>query len=114
MQDLQRETEVNDYQLDTKIGEDDLYDLAGCFDCYSIESYLIKLQLDTRQRAQVEDLAKRGNVQVAMLKALRFWLQPNPYAATFRALLEISLDLKRGDVADKICQYISDNIPKSK
>ena len=104
VQDLQRETKISDFQLATKIQNEDVLDLAECFDC--VETYLDKLKLTTGQQTDVKDLALRCNTKIAMAEALKLWCQPNPYTCTFKALLEILLDLKRGDVADKVCQYI--------
>ena len=112
MEELQKETHISDCQLDTKIREVDLYDIAGCFDC--VEKYLDKLGLTVGQQTQVEELAERRDIQTAMTKALKFWYQPNPLSATYRALLQILLDLKRGDVAVRVCQYINEEIPRNK
>ena len=99
-------TQVCDAQLDIQINDKhDLLDLAGCFD--EVELYLHKLELTSAQETDVKDLAYRCNTTVAMAKALKLWCQPNPFAATFRRLLEILLTLRRGDVAVRVCQYIT-------
>ena len=72
------------------------------------------LHLNASQQTEVEELALRRDTQTAMTRALKLWRQPNPLNATFKALVEISLILKRGDVAMSICQYVSDEVPKSK
>ena len=112
VEELMREYDVTDEQLNTKIREEDIFDLAGCFDC--VETYLNKLGLTAGQQTQVEELAERRDIQTAMTKALKFWRQPNPLSATYRTLLQILLDLKRGDVAVKICQYVKQEVPKHK
>ena len=110
--DLQREVDISDCQLDTKIREEHLLDVAGCFDC--LETYLDKLGLTPGQQTDVKDLAFRCNTKTAMAEALKLWRQPNPYTSTFKALVEILLDLRRGDVADRVCQYIKQEVPKHK
>ncbi len=55
-----------------------------------------------------------NNSQSAMREALRLWHTRNPRAATFRALLEITLKLNKEIVADNICHYIRENIPSQK
>ena len=107
-----REYRIDETQLDTKIREEDLYDLAGCFDY--VETYLDKLRLNSAQQADIHDLAVRKGIQIAMNQALKLWRQPNPLSATFKSLIEILLDLRRGDVAVSVCQYITKNIPKHK
>ena len=107
-----REYDVTDEQLNTKIREEDIYDLAGYFDC--VETYLDKLGLTAGQQTDVKDLAFRCNTKIAMLEALKLWRQPKPWLATYRTLLQILLDLKRGDVAVSVCQYIKEEIPRQK
>lgn len=109
---LKIEADISDTQLDTKITQHDLCDLGGYFE--NIENYIDKLGLTPGQQTAVKDLAIHRNIQIAMTEALRLWCRPNPYAATFRALLEILLDLSRGDVAEKVCRYINQEIPKQK
>ena len=107
IEDLLKEVEISESMLAVMLREEDIYELAGCFDC--VDSYLSKLGLTAGQQTQVEELALRRDIQTAMMKALQFWCQPNPFRATYKALLEILLSLKRGDVAKRICQYIRDN-----
>ena len=99
-------------QLDTKIEENDFQGLADCFDC--VEDYLYELRLTAGQQTDIKDLAFRHNTKTAMAEALKLWRQPNPLSATFQALILILLDLRRGDVAVKVCRYIIDNVPKLK
>ena len=98
--------------MNTKIREEDTYDLAGCFD--QLETYLDRLKLNSAQQTDIHDLAAQRGVQIAMAQALKLWRQPKPWLATYRALVEILLDLRRGDVADRVCQYIKQEIPKHK
>ena len=108
IEDLMRKTGISTSQVNTEITEHDLHGLAECFD--NVETYLDKLELNEGQQTDIKDLAYRRNTKTAMVEALKVWRQPNPFAATFQALLQILLDLKRGDVAVKVCQYITDNI----
>ena len=112
LDDLVSRYRIDDTQLDTMIGEEDLSDLADCFDC--VEDYLYKLGLKAGQQTDIKDLAFRCNTKTAMAEALKLWRRPNPLSATYRALLHILLDLKRGDVAVRVCQYITENVPKQK
>ena len=96
---------MRDVQLDSLIRENDLPDLAGCFD--EVDIYLYKFKLAPGQQTDVKDLAHQSGTTVAMAAALKFWRQPNPFFATFRKLLEIVLDLRRGDVAVSVCQHIA-------
>ncbi|XP_064391082.1 uncharacterized protein LOC135338919 [Halichondria panicea] len=107
---LKRRTGVSDTQLDTEVIEHDTHILAGCFD--NLENYLDQLRLTPGQQTDLYDLAVKRDIQTAMAKALKLWRAPNPLVATFRALLIILLDLKRGDVAVRVCQYIVDRVPQ--
>ena len=109
---LKRETGIDDSQLATMIRDEHLHDLAGCFD--QLETYLDRLGLYPAQQTDIHDLAAQRGIQIAMTQALKLWCQPDPYAATFQALLEILLDLRRGDVAVRVCQYITEEVPKHK
>ena len=109
---LKRETGVDDSQLATMIREEDINKIAGLFD--EVETYLDKLRLLPAQQTDVNDIAYRHSTIQAMIKALKLWRQPDPYAATFQALVEILLDLRRGDVAVRVCQYITEEVPKHK
>ena len=75
-----------------------------------MESYLDKLGLTAGQQTDVKDLDFRRGTQIAMNKALKIWRQPNPLAATFRALLNILLSLKKGQVAMQVSKYIADTV----
>ena len=97
-------------QLDREIIEHDLHSLAGCFDNY--KDYLTKLRLTEAEQADVrrEEFLEDSR-QSAVRKALSLWRKSDPYAATFRALLEVVLSLSKHQVAEDICKYISDNVP---
>ena len=107
-----RRYRIDDAQLNTEIREEEFHDLAGCFDC--VETYLYRLGLDAGQQTDIKDLAFRCNTKTAMAEALKLWRQPNPLSATYKSLIEILLDLKRGDVAVRVCRYITENMPKHK
>ena len=102
-----RRTGVNSTQLNLEITAHDLHSLAECFD--NVEDYLDRLSLNEGQQTDIKDIAYQRSTKTAMVKALKLWHQPNPFAATVQALLEILLDLKRGDVAVKVCQCVIDN-----
>ena len=108
IEDLKLKIGVSDKQLDERIDVQNLHNLAGYFDC--VENYLDKLELTASQQTDVKDLAYCKNTTIAMAEALKLWCQPNPFSSTYRALLEILLDLRRGDVAIKVSHFIKDNL----
>ena len=110
---LKRETGIDDSQLATMIREEDINKIAGYFG--HVETYLDGLGLIPSDQADVKDIVhSQHSTALAMAEALKRWRQPNPFTATFQALLEILLDLRRGDVALEVCQYITEEVPKHK
>ncbi len=63
--------------------------------------------LPPAEQADVNMLYHREGTQTAMMKCLKIWKQHNPYQATYRALLDIVLGLKKGDTAHQICQQFT-------
>ena len=102
---VKRKIGVSDAELDTEIIEPNFPDLAGSLD--EVDTYLLKFNLTPTQRIDVKRLANQCSTRDAMTKALNLWRQQNPYAATFRALIKMSLDMRRGDIAIEVCQYIA-------
>ena len=104
--DLKRETNVTDDQLDQRLEEADLPKIAACFD--NPEYYVQILGLTPGQQTDVRSRAHVSGTQVGMTVALTYWKNRNPVVATFRALLLILLSLRKGDVAIGVCKYLSD------
>ena len=99
---------LTDDKLNKVIEDQHLRSLAGYFD--RIDGYVEKLQLAPGKQTDVRDLSFRRGTQTAMAEALKQWRNPNPFTATYRALLEILLDMKRGDVAAGIARYIAEKV----
>ena len=92
-------------QLDAKIEEADLPDLAACFD--NTEDYVEKLGLSPGQQTDVmRTQASLNSTQAGMKVALKYWRGRHPVEATFRALLLILLSLLKGNVAVQVCKCI--------
>ena len=102
---LQAHTGLTEADLDRKIDSDNIELIACFFD--NVENYIGALGLSEGQKTDIIDLSRRRNTKVAMAEALKLWREPNPFAATFRVLIKILLNLERGDVAAKIAEYLS-------
>ena len=63
--------------------------------------------LTRAEQANVNELFHKRGTQVAMTECLTVWKQHNPYAATYRALLELLLRLRKEKIADEICQHLT-------
>ncbi|XP_064387592.1 uncharacterized protein LOC135335879 isoform X5 [Halichondria panicea] len=98
---------VTDKQLDQEIEQDDLAPVAMHFD--DVELYFNPLKLNENEQADVrrETYLSRSN-QVAVINCLFIWRGHEPSEATFRALIRILLDLKKEEIAIKICQYLKE------
>ena len=105
-EDLKANTQLTDEQLDTAAEEADLPELAACFD--NTKDYVEKLQLSPGQQSDVKTQTFINGTQAGMKVALKYWRNRNPVEATFRALLLILLSLLKGDVAVRVCKYLSD------
>ena len=105
IEELKAHTKVTDSQLDSQVQERDLHKLSAHFD--NVESYLVHLGLSPSQQTDIKDLALRRGTQIAMSEALRLWREPNPFTATYRALVEVLVELGKGEVAVEVCIYLS-------
>ena len=95
---------MTDELLDMTVESIELLDLAACFD--NTEDYVDKLQLNPGQQTDVRFQASVNGTQAGMKLALKYWRERNPYEATYRALVQILLSMKKGDVAVRVCKYL--------
>ena len=107
MEDVCRKTGVTDQQLDQEIPNSDIYCVAEHIEM--TPGLLGRLELTTAEKS---DATRKGNYegnQSGVAYALSVWQRVNPSRATFRALVEIAIGLRRGDTATDICRFIVDN-----
>ncbi len=98
---------VTDEQLDLGIEQDDLAPVAMHFD--DVELYLHPLKLNGNEQADVRTCAHVSKKnQVAVINCLSIWRGHEPSEATFRALIRILFDLRKEEIATKICQYFNE------
>ena len=102
---LKKETKVTDEQLNARVEDPDLPGLAALFN--NTEDYVEKLALSPREQTDVRAQGFVHGTQTGMKIALKLWRNKNPLEATFRALLLILLSLLKGDVAVRVCKYLS-------
>ncbi|XP_064400941.1 uncharacterized protein LOC135347047 isoform X3 [Halichondria panicea] len=74
---------------------------------------LDRLNLTPADLGDVTDVTRRYGNQAEVAHALRAWQRVNPSRATFRALVEIAIGLRRGDTATDICRFIVDNTDRN-
>ena len=103
--DLKRETELTDNQLDANVEKADLPELAAYFD--NTDDYIEKLGLSSGQHTDVRTQAFVHGTRAGMKLALKYWMEKNPYEASYRALLLMLVSLEKGDIAVNVCKYLS-------
>ncbi|XP_064400928.1 uncharacterized protein LOC135347044 isoform X8 [Halichondria panicea] len=79
----------------------------------AIPNLLDGLNLTPADLGDVTDVTRRYGNQAGVAHALRAWQRVNPSRATFRALVEIAIGLRRGDTATDICRFIVDNTDRN-
>ena len=96
---------MTDEQLDTRIEvEIDLPDLSALFD--HIDDYFEKFKLTFAEQDEVTRQVHLNGTQAGVKRAMKFWINKDPVKATFRALLQILLSLRKGVIAMHVCQYL--------
>jgi len=101
--DLKMHTGVSDDQLDMEIT--DLVLLADCFDSYV--HYCDHLKLSSHEKADCRRVEYLHGSKLAMQKVLECWKKCNGCNAKYRALVDVCLDVRSGDVAKSICEHIN-------
>ncbi len=103
LQEIIKRYSLTDEQLDSEI--DEITFLAEYFD--GVKIYSNAMGLTRAEQADVNELFHKRGTQVAMTECLTVWKQHNPYAVTYRALLELLLRLRKERIADEICQHLT-------
>ncbi len=106
LQELASRYNLTAEQLNSEIEHSDFPCLALYFDNVDIYSHI--MELTASEQADVKMLYFREGTQAAMVKCLLFWRTHNPFTATYRALLELLLGLRKERIADQICQHLLD------
>ncbi len=92
-------------QVNHEILQKDVPYLAACFD--SVEYYVDAMELSPGEHS---DVRKTESNHLAMIMCLNIWKRKKLSQATFRALLEMLVKLKKVAIAEKVCRYIKVNV----
>ena len=95
---------IGSHLLDFEIKDEDVTYLAEHFD--NVELYLKVMGLTASEQADVRRMAHVHGNQVAIAECLSLWRQHDPPTATLRKLLEVLVNLKKEEVATKICRHL--------
>ena len=93
-------------KLAREINQKDLPYIASCFD--NIELFVDAMELSPHEETDVRTTAATHGTQVAMNRCLKCWRTHSPSTATFGALLNMLLRLRKEQVADKVCKYLAE------
>ncbi len=96
---------LTDKQLNSEIEDSDILYVAEYFD--GVKIYSSAMGLTPAEQADVNRLYRNEGTQVAMTECLIIWKRHNPYAATYKAVLELLLGLRKDKIADDICQHLT-------
>ena len=100
-----RRYNLTDEQLNSRIRNFNFSYLAIYFN--DVELYSNAMGLAPAEQADVKRLYNSEGTRAAMMKCLKIWKEHNSSQATYRALLDITLSLGKGDTADKICRQLT-------
>ncbi|XP_064391903.1 uncharacterized protein LOC135339643 isoform X3 [Halichondria panicea] len=92
-------------QVNSEIQQKDIPLLAGYFD--NVGFYIYLMELSPGEQSDVQ-LKKNESNHLAMIECLTIWKRRKPSQATFRALLEMLVKLKKEEIAAKVCQCITE------
>ena len=98
------ECHVTTAQINREIQQEDIPNLAVHFD--DVDFYTYVMELSPGERSDVR-LKKIESNHLAMIECLTIWKRREHSQATFRALLEMLIKLKKQKIAEEICQYLS-------
>ena len=99
LQQLMEKYQLTTLQINREIQQKNIPYLAVHFD--NVEFYIYLLELTPGE--QIDVGLKKSN-QLAMTECLTIWKRKNPSQATFRALLEMLVRLKKEGIAAEVCQ----------
>ena len=72
-----------------------------------MDLYINSLDLTAGDKSYVKKIAGSSGNQIAMITALTLWKECEPWNATFKAIIDIMLSLKKGSDARKVFQYLA-------
>ncbi len=105
LQDLVSRYSLTDQQLDSEIVDSDIPYMTEYFD--GVKIYSRAMGLTPAEQADVNKLYCYEGTQVAMTECLILWKRHDPSGATYKALLELLLRLRKDKIADDICQHLT-------
>ncbi len=104
LQQLMDKYQLTTFQVNHAILQKDVSYLAAYFDD-DVELYVDAMELSPSEKSGVM-LRRLESNHLATIMCLNIWKINKRLQATFRALLEMLIKLKKEAIADEVCQYI--------
>ncbi len=104
---LKQQAKISDKQLDCRIKEDELWELAGLLGNNELYVGVSGFNLNEADKADLKDCASVNGHQHAMTMALEKWINASykkGQEITYRVLVEILIELSKGTVAETVCR----------
>ena len=101
LQQIMNKCQLSTSQINREIQQKDIPFLAAKFNI--VELYVDAMELSPGEQ---NDVSKKLNTQLAMIECLKIWKRRKLSQATFRALLEMLVELKKEEIANQVCQYL--------
>ena len=109
LESLLKVNNLSEAQVYQQIGDHDLTRLAEWFNG-KVEDYIEHEQFGLEPQKQVH-VKSQKKVSKAARILLSYWKQKKAQQATFKALLELLLDINKGTVAQCVCKYVKTRQP---
>ncbi len=106
LQGLMDKYQLSTAQVDREVQQKDVPYLAASFD--NVELYVDAMELSSGEQS---DVRKMESNHVAMIKCLNIWKRKKLSQATFRALLDMLVNLRKITITDQVCQYLKVSVP---
>ncbi len=104
LQALKERTNVTDEQLDSRLENSELWELAGHLGNFEVYVGEPGFNLNKAEIADLKKCVGDNGHQHAMTMALEKWLDVSRVKVTYRVLVNILLELRKGIAAEEVCK----------
>ncbi len=102
---LKARTGITDAQLDGRIEEDTLWEIAGLLGSHELYVGTPGFNLNPADKADLKTFAERNGTQYAMKEAFTKWFNvTRADKTTYRSLVDILIELRNLPAAEKVCR----------
>ncbi len=102
---IKQRTGISDTQLDTRIQEDKLWDIAGLLGDYKFYVETPGFGLKKADKVDLKATSTSVGNRYAMVEAFKKWFNVSKDVVTYRSLAKILLELEKGSEAEAVCEF---------